>query len=253
MRRVPAKHGWLWIVRGWQLFARKPLSSLVFTIIVWSATQLGGVHPLLTVAAVILLPGLLGGWALACAAVERGESAPVNLLFEGLRRRFAELAALGAFNVAANVLVLLVVVGVGGELMRELISDPASMDETRLSEAQGRVLQALFLGMLIAVPVSMAAWFAPLGVLLGGLRPAQALLSSLAGMVRNWPAFALYGIVWTLLGLVVFRLCLVAVKPMPALGLTLWMLMPVFVPSVYASYRDIFEPPQPVTGESAQS
>jgi hypothetical protein len=253
MRRVPAKHGWLWIVRGWQLFARKPLSSIVFTLIVWSATQMGAVHPLLTVAAVILLPGLLGGWALACAAVERGDSVPVNLLFEGLRRRFGELAALGAFNVVANVLILLIVVGVGGELMRELISDPSSMDEARVAEAQGRVLQALFLGMLIAVPVSMAVWFAPLGVLLGGLRPTQALLASLAGMVRNWPAFTVYGVVWTLLGFVVFRLCLLAVKPMPALGLTIWMFMPVFVPSVYASYRDIFDPTQPAAAADAQA
>lgn len=252
MRRVPAKHGWRWTVRGWQLFARKPLSSVVFTLIVWSATQMGVIHPLLTVAAVILLPGLLGGWAMACAAVDRGESAPVNLLFEGLRRRFGDLAALGAFNVAANVLILLIVVGVGGELMRELISDPSAMDQARLAEAQGRVLQALFLGMLIAVPVSMAAWFAPLGVLLDGLRPPRALLASLAGMTRNWTAFVVYGVVWTLLGLVVFRLCLVAVKPMSALGLTIWMLMPVFVPSVYASYRDIFVAPQPAGAPGAQ-
>jgi hypothetical protein len=90
-------------------------------------------------------------------------------------------------------------------------------------------------------------------VLLGGLRPPQALLASLAGMARNWPAFAVYGIVWTVLGFVVFRLCLVAVKPMSALGLTIWTLMPVFVPSVYASYRDIFDPPQPVAEPVGQS
>lgn len=244
LRRVPAKHGWLWIVHGWRLFARKPLSSVLFTLIVWAATQAGGVHPLLTVVAVILLPGLLAGWALACAAAERGESVPVSLLFEGLKRRFGELATLGAFNLAANVLVLVIVAGVGGEPVRELLSNPAGLDEARVAEAQGRLLQALFLGLLVAVPVSMAVWFSPLGVLLGGSSPGKALIASLSGMARNWPAFTVYGLVWTLAGLAVFRAALLALPPMGALGVAIWVVMPVFVPSVYASYRDIFDPPQ---------
>ena len=246
MRRVPAKHGWLWIVHGWRLFARKPLSSILFTLIVCGATQAGGVHPLLTLMAVILLSGLLAGWALACAAAQRGESVPVSLLFEGLRRRFGELAALGGFNLAANVLVLVIVTGLGGEPVRELLSNPGAMNDTRLAEAQGRLLQALFLGLLVAVPVSMAVWFSPLGVLLGGVRPARALLDSLLGMARNWPAFTVYGLVWTLVGVAVFRAALLALPPMGALGVAIWVSMPVFVPSVYASYRDIFDPPPPV-------
>lgn len=244
LRRVPAGHGWLWIVHGWRLFTRKPLSSILFALIVWGATLAGGVHPLLAVAAAMLLPGLLAGWALACGAAERGESVPVSLLFEGLRRRFAELAALGGFNLAANVLVLVIVVGVGGEPVREMLSSPGSMNDASLAEAQGRLLQALFLGLLVAIPVSMAVWFSPLGVLLGGLTPGKALLASLAGMARNWPAFTVYGLVWALVGLALFRAALLALPPMGALGAAIWVAMPVFVPSVYASYRDIFDPPQ---------
>jgi len=130
---------------------------------------------------------------------------------------------------------------VGGETLGKLMSDPASVDQATVLEAYPRIMQALFLGVLVGVPVAMAVWFAPLAVALDGTKPPQALLGSLRAMAKNALPFLLYGIVWSVIGVVLFSLASVLFNPRAALGIAVWLMMPVLVPSVYVSYRDIFK------------
>ena len=67
-RRVPASRGWHWIVAGWKLFLKKPLTWIVFTIVTWAIVKVSGVHPALMLAVGVLLPVIMGGWALRPAA-----------------------------------------------------------------------------------------------------------------------------------------------------------------------------------------
>jgi hypothetical protein len=60
-------------------------------------------------------------------------------------------------------------------------------------------------------------------------------------MAKNALPFLLYGIVWSVIGVVLFSLASSLFGPRAALGIAVWLMMPVLVPSVYVSYRDIFK------------
>ena len=101
-------------------------------------------------------------------------------------------------------------------------------------------------GLLVMVPVLMLTWFAPLLIVFRGMTVLPALKASLNACLRNVGAFLLYG-------LIVVLLWIAATLPMAGGGrnalsdiltiLALIVVLSVIFGSIYASYRDIFEPP----------
>ena len=82
----------------------------------------------------------------------------------------------------------------------------------------------------------MALWFAPLLTFFENVKPLPALKSSFVGCLRNILPLSIYG-------LVVLAAMVVLVPFGLKLGLYdvgLWLIAPVFVPSIYASYKDIY-------------
>lgn len=242
MRRVPIVNGWHWIVGGWRLFLRKPLTWIVFTAVMWAIVAASGLHWMLASLVAILLPVFLAGWARACAAAERGESIPVTMLFDGFRHRPRDLVSIGSFNAVANVLVLLIVFAIGGDTLAKLMSDPAaaSAHPEEVADALPQIMRALLVGMFFGIPVAMSVWFAPFGVALDQRKPLQALLASLRGMLINTLPMFVYGLVFAGAGYGLYHLFAAVMEPPQAFALAVWLLMPVLVPSVYVSYRDIF-------------
>ncbi len=242
VRRVPIVNGWRWIVGGWRLFLRKPLTWIVFTGVMWVIVAASGLHWMLASLVAILLPVFLAGWARACAAAERGESIPVTMLFDGFRHRPRDLVSIGSFNAVANVLVLLIVFAIGGDTLAKLMSDPAaaSAHPEEVADALPQIMRALLVGMLFGIPVAMSVWFAPFSIALDQRRPLAALLASLRGMLINTLPMFVYGLVFAGAGYGLYHLFASVMEPPQAFTLAVWMMMPVLVPSVYVSYRDIF-------------
>lgn len=242
IRRVPIANGLRWIAGGWRLFLRKPLTWIVFTCVVWAIIAASSINWILASLVAILLPVFLAGWAGACAAAERGESIPATMLFDGFRHRLRDLVSVGSFNAVANVLVLLIVFGIGGDALTKLMADPeaASAHPEAVAEALPEIMRALLVGMFFGIPVAMSVWFAPFGIALDRVRPLQALLGSLRGMLINTLPMSVYGLVFAGAGYALYHLFAVALEPPEAFTLAIWIMMPVLVPSVYVSYRDIF-------------
>lgn len=242
MRRVPIANGWRWIVGGWQLFRRKPLTWIVFTFLMWAIVAASGIHWMLASLVAIFLPVFLAGWARACAAAERGESIPVTMLFDGFRHRLRDLVSIGSFNAVANVVVLLIVFALGGDTFAALMSNPAAAgaDPEAIAEAMPQIMRALLVGMFFGIPVALSVWFAPFGVALDQQKPLQALLSSLRGMLLNTLPLFVYGLVIGGVGYTLFHLFALVIDAPRAFALAVWTMMPVLLPSVYVSYRDIF-------------
>jgi hypothetical protein len=243
-RRVPAARGWHWIVAGWNLFRKKPLTWIVFTIVTWAIVKVSGVHPALMLAVGVLLPVIMGGWALACRAADRGESIPVTMLFEGFRDRARDLATIGGVNLMGIVLQILLLLALGGDLLFQSQTNPASITPDQAAELESRMFVAFMIMVAVALPLGLAIWFAPLAIVLDGMKASQALRASLAAVLRNTPAFMLYGAVIGVIGSGLFLGG--AALGMPIQGateFTFWMLMPLLMTTVYASYRDIFGPP----------
>jgi uncharacterized membrane protein len=105
-----------------------------------------------------------------------------------------------------------------------------------MREATATVAKAVLIGAGLSVPLLMAVCFAPLLAYFEDIKPLQALKLSLVGCLKNMGAMLVYGLV-----LIAALVVLVPIgMRLREFDLGLWLLSPVLVPSIYASYRDIF-------------
>ena len=223
-RGVPAGRGWSWIAEGWGLFKEAPviwIVNIVLFMLLMIAIQLvpvaGGI------AGMLLAPVMGAGLMLGARAVHQGEGLEVGHLFAGFRERTGPLIVVGVIYLIATVVIVLAMVMLMGVSFVGMMTGSA--------EAFGA---GLLLGVLVAValsvPLMMAYWFAPALVVLNGFGAVDAMKTSFSACLKNILPFLIYGLV----GLV---LAIVASIPL-ALG---WFVLgPVFVASIYASYRDVF-------------
>ncbi|MBI1394466.1 MAG: hypothetical protein GC151_00690 [Betaproteobacteria bacterium] len=241
-RRVPPRHGWLWVLQGWRLFLRKPLTWIVFTVVTWLIVWASSKHLMLMAAVAILLPVLLAGWTMACVEAEAGHSIPVTMLFAGFRSRVRDLAMVGGVNLMGNFALMLVLLAFGGDALMQFMSNPQALSPEDAIALENRLSGALVVTLALGVPLAMAVWFAPVAIALDGLSGGRALVASLRGVLRNSLPFVVYSFSLTGIGLMLFALQTATglLGPGVAMEITFWVLMPLLVTSVYASYRDIY-------------
>jgi hypothetical protein len=107
--------------------------------------------------------------------------------------------------------------------------------------------------LLLASPLLMAFWFAPLLTAWDGVGAGKSLFFSFVASWRNWRAFTMYGLTLILVGALLPGLILVvagllseqllAILSIALRMLLIFVLAPTMVASVYLSYRDVFETP----------
>jgi uncharacterized membrane protein len=135
-----------------------------------------------------------------------------------------------SFAGTAAIVLVLVLVGGGGVAVGALLGGADGFG-AGATVALGSLLIASLLALALLVPLTMAVWFAPPLVALGGQSAGVALRASFTACLKNWLPFLVYGVL-------TFVLMFIAVLPV---GLGLLVLIPVLVGSLHASYKDIFE------------
>ena len=149
----------------------------------------------------------------------------------------AFIPVVGLIYTGLAILIMLIVAGmmiaIFGVAILGMLTGAADPSQTGI--ALGSVVVAVLLGilffLLLLLPLIMALWFAPALVMLGEFSPGAAMKASFHGCLRNVIPFLMYGAI----GLV---LAIIATIPF---GLGWFVLGPVTIASVYASYCDIFE------------
>jgi hypothetical protein len=240
-RRAPAARGWAWIVEGFALFRAAPMQWGALTVLLFAALKLLSIIPLVGLVAVIAAPNFLAGLSHGAQALERGKPLRAGYLLSGFLKSGAPLALIGALSLAGYLGVAMVTAALGGEALRALaelgpagIADPANAGQVQaLAPA---LTEAMIAGIALSVPIVLATWFAPLIVFFDDTGPLAALWLSLKACLRNVGAFVVYGAA-VMAGLVLLLPFSLATRQ---LDLGWWMLAPVLVPSVYASYKDLF-------------
>ena len=242
IRTVTAGRGWQWIKQGVALFQKSPLQWVLFVSVLFVAIKVLLLIPLLGLAVMLVIPVLLVGMMEGCRALEHGKPLAFGYLLSGFVRNTAALITLGGISLAGNLLVLLVISGIGGEAITAVMKFTAQQKVTpenvhEIRDAASKATLAGLIGWALSVPLMMALWFAPLLAYFNNLKPARAMLYSLAACWRNLPAFLVYGAV------LFAALMLVTPVAMAArtLDLGLWLLAPVVIPTIYAGYKDIFD------------
>jgi len=241
-RAVRAGHGWAWIVEGYRLFRKSPAVWLAVLLLLFASTRILLAIPLLGLVVVVLMPVFIVGLMEGCRALERGDRLELRHLLAGFRRNAPRLATIGGISLIGNLLLMMIVMEIGGEAITALmktVAKGATMTPQLAQEMQAAtrtVGRALLVGMAVTLPLFMALWYAPLLVYFNDLGPVAAMKSSLIACVKNTGAMLVYGAV-------IVAGIMLAIPFTTALGqydFTLFLLAPIVVPSIYASYKDIF-------------
>jgi hypothetical protein len=247
-RTVGAARGWAWIAEGFRLFLRSPLAWIILLVILFAAKKAVSVIPvvpvaaLLSLVAMLLMPVFVAGLMDGCKALDEGRRLQVGHLLQGFRRNAGQLVTIGGVSLAGNLVVFMIVVLLSGDAMMAIVKTLSESQTItpqvaeRMQAATTTVARAAFVGITLSLPLLMALWFAPLLVYFHDVTPVAALKLSFVACLKNTLPMLVYG-----LALLIALLVLVPVGiRFREFDLGLWLMAPVLIPSVYASYKDIF-------------
>ena len=239
-RTVRAGHGWIWIREGFALFRRSPANWIAIVLLLFAATKLLALVSLLGIVIVLLMPVFIVGLMEGCRALENGEPLQLAHLACGFRRNAAQLVTIGGVSLVGNLAVMMIVMTLGGDAMSTLgkaVSQGARDVSPDVQAASSNLASALLVGMLASLPLLMAVWYSPLLVYFRDATALQAMKSSLIACAKNAPALFVYGLI-VMGGMFLAMPFAMALRQY---DLALWLLAPILLPSLYASYKDIYE------------
>jgi hypothetical protein len=244
-RRLPARHGLLWLLGGFALFRRHPplMTALTFgylliVIVVNLVPKFGPfVLPL-------LLPTLTVMLGNGCRTIERGLPFSSESLIVGIGAQRVALVRLGGLHLVGSSLLVL-----GGNALGDPINISDGIDP---GEAVA-LLTDISIILVLASPMLMAFWFAPLLAVWNGVSAGKSLFFSFVASWRNLRAFTVYGLALIIVGALLPGLILIVAGAISQTLLTIlsvalrmlliFVLAPTMVASIYLSYRDVFATP----------
>jgi hypothetical protein len=242
-RRLPARHGLLWLIASFRLFRTNPALltalTMAYMFVVVAINLLPLIGPFLLPLA---LPTLIVVLANGCRAVQRSGGVGSIALTFGLQKRRVELVRLGGLHLLGSLVILIASsIMEGGQL--SLFQPGKALDEDEMIAAMARL-------MLVAIPVVAAFWFAPLLTAWDEVSPMKSVFFSFVASWRNWRAFVVYGVAAGIFAVAVPGIVLIAANAIDqslahALSIAIRMLLifvvaPVMMASVFISYQDVF-------------
>ena len=247
---VPARTGIQWVKMGIRTFFRQPLALSGLFFMFLAIMSLAGVVPVIGLAlALALLPACTLGLMAASKEASSGKFPMPAVFLSAFRAGRQQLRAM---------LVLGVLYGVGFWIVMGLTalfdngnfaSRYLAGEMPTLEMAQDPATQTAMLAFLaLQLPLSLMFWHAPALVHWHQVPPIKSVFFSLVACLRNFWAFALFGLVWMSI-LVLAILCVSILagllgSPQVA-GLVLlptsMLIATMFFTSTYFTFRDCFD------------
>ncbi len=261
---IPASYGWNWVLTGFALFRKSPAMWAFLTLSYILLMQMLGMIPVVGwFAATVLIPAFSASFMIASRELDQGRKLRVDLLFSGFKSNLPALLRQGGLYLASGLAILGASALIDGGLLLQLMvlgtrPPPAAFED-------GSLAGATLLATCLYLPVLAAFWFAPALSAWRNLPAFQALFYSFFAALRNWRAFLAYSLALALLSLIcsiaLFVLALLARgllgdKSQSVFVLVMLPVMLTYVPtlfaSFYASYRDVFPPPEAASAAGAE-
>lgn len=245
-RRLPARHGFLWLMASFRLFRSNPglLSTLTlaYLFLIFAVNALPRIGPFLVPLA---LPAMILIIANGCRSIERNRGLSNIALTYGLLKSRVALVRLGGLHLLAAILIMFITTVVeGGAVSLTEASRPLSEEEMI------GVMARLF---VIAIPAIAAFWFAPLLTGWDGIAPLKSVFFSFIAAWRNWRAFLVFGLTVIVVAILLPGILMIlanaiseALLDVLAVALKLaiiFVLAPTMMASIYVSYQDVFHGP----------
>ena len=246
---VEARTGSKWVRQGIRVFWKQPIAMSGLFFLFMAIMSLSALLPIAgSFIALTLLPAATLGLMAASREVDLGKFPMPTILaiaFRASKERKRDMAILGLLYALGFVGVMGIsalmdgggfakLYLVGGKLDAETIMDPNFQN-------------AMWLSLLLYMPLSMVFWHAPALVHWHGVPALKSLFFSTVACLRNWRAFLVFGLMWTVVFMstaLILSLVsglmgdgeLVSMTLLPAM----LMLAAMFFCSVYFSFRDCF-------------
>ncbi len=246
---VPARTGIQWVKLGIRTFAKQPLALAGLFFMYMAAVIIIAQLPVIgVIVSGLLVPAATLGLMAASAEATKGRFPMPTVLisaFRAGRQRVRAMMLLGViYSVASSIITALA----------SLIMGPPTGDA-------GEIDGATVLALLLHTPLFLMFWHAPALVHWHGVAPVKSLFFSLVACLKNFGAFALYGLTWLLVFLgvgTVFGL-LGALIGGPAVARAVMMptallMAAMFSTSIYFTFLDCFvATPEPDAQPRAES
>lgn len=231
-RTVEAGRGTAWWGQSWALFMKNPGMWLIFGVVFVIAFFVLGFIPFIGgLIATVLGQMIAGGWMLSARKLDSGGSLEFSDVFAGFRDKLNPLLVLGALAAGATLVIVLVTTVLGGGAVMGMMAGGVAQNAGGMMAGAAFGLLAILVALVLGFIFAMALWFAPALVVLRDVPPVEALKASWSATMGNVGAFLVYGLIW---------LVAAVVASIP-FGLGWFVLMPLTMLAMYASYKDIFE------------
>jgi hypothetical protein len=246
---VPASTGFAWVKLGITTFLKQPVALGGLFFMSLALTQLLAIVPFVgIVVAMVIFPATTLGMMVATLQALQGKFPMPNVLasaFRSGKERSVAMLKLGVmYAVGLLVVVTLVALIDGGELAKELAKSPVPSPAIMESP---NFLPTLLAGLGLYSFLSILFWHAPALMHWHNVPPSKAVFFSLVACLRNWAAYAVFGLAWTAVFFVGSTL-IGALSALLGLGQGAALLMlplilimvTMFVCSIYFTFRDSF-------------
>lgn len=257
---VPARTGAIWVKLGIQTFFKQPLALAGLFFMFMALMSVATMVPLLGLPlAMTLLPAITLGLMAATREAEQGRFPMPLILLSGFRagqiklRAMLTMGGLYATGFLCAVGASYLVDG-GGFAHMYLGGQPPSVE--LMSTGNFQMAMWTFIG--LHLPLSLLFWHAPALVYWQDLPALKAMFFSIVACGRNFLAFTVFAFLWmgVMLGAVMVLTITSSVFNSPGLASvmlfpTLLMVAAMFFTSLYFTYRDCFQAPEPTQQPSA--
>jgi hypothetical protein len=246
---VPARTGALWVRQGIRTFWKQPIALSGLFFMFMALMSVSSLVPVVgSFAALMLLPAASLGLMAATREVDLGKFPMPMILMSGFRagkERKRDMLLLGLLYALGFVGVMGLSMLVDGGDFAKLYLVGGALDRDTLMTPEFQ--NAMWLSMLLYLPLSAVFWHAPALVHWHGVPALKSLFFSTVACLSNWRAFLVFGLLWSfvfLLTALVITLVssLMGDSEFASLALlpAMLMLAAMFFCSTYYSFRDSF-------------
>lgn len=252
INKVTSSQGFAWLGRSFSLFGKSAAIWIVMFILFVGINLLLGMIPFLELLPTILAPTFAVGFFVGCKELQANRMLQIDHLFAGFKNNFQMLFRLGLIYFGCNLIIFTLASLYVSQTVPEAALNLLAQAQTQPDmvavlqsnpEIIPAILTAVFIALVLSIPLVMATWFAPALVYFKQLRPLQAMVLSVKACNKNLLPFLLYGLMF-------IPLLLLALLP---LGLGMLVMLPVMLISQYISFQQVFSSDDDTDSEDGDS
>ncbi len=256
---VPARTGLTWVKLGIQTFFKQPLAMSGLFFMFMALLSVATLVPVLgSVLALALLPAATLGLMAATREATRGKFPMPSILISAFRagqQRKHAMLVLGGLYAVGFLGLMAVTVLVDGGSFAKLYLMGGKITEEMVNE--GNFQAAMWVALLLYLPLSLLFWHAPALVHWHGVSPVKSLFFSFMACFKNFGALTVFGLAWmgifVLMGLAVTLLATVLSSPTfadVAMFPAAMLMVAMFFTSLYFTFDGSFVPDEDEGGGS---